>query len=386
MLKKTAAALCCVWALTLAVNAAPNESGTSARAAVVTDTLTGRVLFDYNGDERLAQASTTKIMTALLALEEPEIDTYFTVDAAAIRVEGSSMGLQEGDQVSLRQLCYGMILPSGNDAANATAVRLAGSVPAFAEMMNERAFQLGLEDTRYVTPSGLDAPGHYSSARDLASLARYAMGDPIFREICSQESAKTKFGNPPFERWLKNYNKLLGFYEPCIGVKTGFTDDAGRVLVSAAARDGVELVCVTMNDADDWADHQRLYEQFFNELTPTDIGGLIGSVEVPVAGGTAPCAAARTVGETRIPLRAGEEERLEVLFNLPPFEYAPVKAGDFAGTASLVLDGETVYTLPLAYQNGVEALRPAAEKGGLAARLGAWLRGLGSVLNRPHAK
>lgn len=338
-----------LWALCgLPAGAAPNESGTSAKAAVVMEMATGRILFDYHGGDRLAQASTTKIMTTLLALEEPDLDTYFTVDPQAIRVEGSSMGLVEGDQVSLRQLCYGMILPSGNDAANVTAWKLAGSAPAFAKLMNERAMQLGLRDTAFVTPSGLDADGHYTTARDLAALARYAMGDETFRGICRQYTAKTKFGNPPFERWLKNHNKLLDFYEPCIGVKTGFTDNAGRVLVSAAAKDGVELICVTMNDPDDWADHQNLYERFFAELSPTETAPLIKPAAVPVAGGVREVSPV-VCGDTIIPLREGEYQRLETRYVLPPFEYAPVQPGQFAGQAQLTLDGEVIASFPLMY-------------------------------------
>ncbi len=372
-------AACAVWlALSPAVSAAPDRETpgggqTSAKAAVVMEMKTGRILFDQNGEERLAQASTTKIMTTLLALEETDIDTYFTVDSDAIHVEGSSMGLQEGDKVSLRQLCYGMILPSGNDAANATAVRLGGDIPSFAALMNERAAQLGLTDTRFVTPSGLDAPGHYTTARELAALARYAMGDATFREICSQYSAKTFFGNPPYERWLNNYNKLLDFYEPCIGVKTGFTDDAGRVLVSAAAKDGVELICVTMNDSDDWADHQRLYETYFPLLTAMDMSALAHAVEVPVAGGTAPSVTAQPVGDLTLPLREGEYERLQARYCMPSFEYAPLREGALAGTVSLWLDGVQLAAYAMGYQDTVDAALPEKEPGPWE-RLQEWLK------------
>lgn len=356
--------------LVVRADAAPNESGTSAEAAVVMEMSTGRILFDYNGSERLPQASTTKIMTTLLALEEPDIDTYFTVDSAAIHVEGSSMGLLEGDRVSLRQLCYGMMLPSGNDAANAAAVRLAGDIPSFAALMNERAGQLGLHNTHFVTPSGLDAPGHYTTARELAELARYAMGNEIFREICCQYSAKAKFGNPPYERWLSNYNRLLEFYEPCIGIKTGFTDAAGRVLVSAAARDKTELICVTMNDPDDWADHQNLFERFFAELRPTDISGLIDPAEIPVTGGTAPSCKAVLTGSTVIPLREGEYDRMEVRYCVPPFEYAPIRSGQLAGSVTLLLDGEELICYPLGYTSDIDAV-PSGKEG-----LAGVLRGL----------
>lgn len=375
MKRKIAAALLCLPLLCLTARAAPNESGTSARAAAVIEMKTGRVLFDYNGSEKLPQASTTKIMTALLALEETDLDSYFTVDRDAIHVEGSSMGLQEGDQVSLRQLCYGMLLPSGNDAANATAVRLAGSLPAFAALMNERAYQLGLQNTAFVTPSGLDAPGHYTTALELAQLARYAMGDANFREICSQYRAKTHFGNPPYDRYLTNYNKLLDFYEPCIGIKTGFTGDAGRVLVSAAAKDGVELICVTMNDPDDWADHERLYEQYFAELEPVDLSELVGEIAMPVAGGAREAVAGPAEAPI-LPLRAGEYERLRCRYAVPAFEYAPVEEGGYAGRADIRLDGELLYSLPLGYTRGSDPVTPYREEQSLWERIRAMGQGI----------
>ena len=146
------------------------------------------------------------------------------------------MGLVEGDQVTLRILAYGMLLPSGNDAANTAAVRIGGTTEAFVEMMNQRAADLGLKNTHFVTPSGLDAEGHHSTARDMAFLARAALKNPDFLAICSSKNAQLEFGNPPFKRWLKNSNKMLQNYEGAIGVKTGFTDEAGRCLVSAAQR------------------------------------------------------------------------------------------------------------------------------------------------------
>lgn len=164
-------------------------------------------------------ASTTKIMTTLLCLESGGLDDQFVVDGEAIKVEGSSMGLTEGDVVTKRALCYGMMLPSGNDAANATAVKLGGSIENFADMMNERAEKIGMTRTCFVTPSGLEGEGHGSSAYDMALLAREALRNPDFAEICSQKKAKVEFGNPPYERWLTNSNKLLDMYQGVKGVK-----------------------------------------------------------------------------------------------------------------------------------------------------------------------
>ena len=204
-------------------------AGLSAKSAILIDAKTGTVISEKNEKQRLPMASTTKIMSALLLLESGDLDTQFKVDNNAIMVEGSSMGLCEDDIVTKRALCYGMLLPSGNDAANQTAVMLAGSTEKFADMMNSRAKEIGLKDTNFVTPSGLHDENHYSTAYDMAMLTREALKNEDFREICGTKRAKLKFGNPPYERWLVNTNKLLTMYDGCIGVKTGFT--SSRILL-----------------------------------------------------------------------------------------------------------------------------------------------------------
>ena len=236
----------------------------AADAYIVMEVTTGRVLCGQNIHERLAMASTTKIIGAMMVLEQPNLDESFTVDPDAIQVEGSSMGLQEGDSVSLYALACGMLLPSGNDAANAAGVRLYGSIEGFVQAMNQRAQELGLHNTHYVTACGLDAEGHYSTAFDLAMLTRVALQNEDFAFICSQSSMKVKFGNPPYERWLQNYNRLLELYPDCIGVKTGYTESAGRCLVSAAERGGAEYIAVTLHSKNDWAEHREMLDLAFS--------------------------------------------------------------------------------------------------------------------------
>ncbi len=242
-----------------------SEPQIAARAAVVIEYESGRVLYEKNSQMQLPMASTTKIMTTLLTLESGDIDEWFTVDSEAIKVEGSSMGLSEGKTVTKRILCYGMMLPSGNDAANAAAVAVAGSIDAFVDLMNEKAENFGLTDTHFVTPSGLDdyTDEHYSTALDMANLTRLALSDETFREICGTTSIclESKDGE---SFWLSNSNKLLSSCEGVIGVKTGFTDKAGRCLVSACERDGVTLICVTLSDPNDWYDHSNLYDYCFS--------------------------------------------------------------------------------------------------------------------------
>lgn len=333
----------------------------NAKGAVVIEAQSGRVLFGQNEHERLAMASTTKIMTAMLTLEQEGLDEEFTVDPQAIRVEGSSMGLTEGDIVTLRTLAAGMLLASGNDAANAAAVRIAGSQDAFVQRMNERAAELGLRDTSFETPSGLDGDNHYSTAYDMAMLARAALGNPEFAEICGQYRMTLSYGNPPYKRWLKNHNRLLQDYDGTIGVKTGFTKSAGRCLVSAAQRDGVTLICVTLSCPDDWRTHAQLLDSGFAQVQAVDLAGLLPELALPVGGGLADSVAVLPAADAHVALAAGERERVKAEVTLRPFALAPVRAGECVGEARFTLDGEELLRLPLCTRDGVAA-RPVSEK------------------------
>lgn len=342
-----------------------------AKAVILMEAESGRVLCGKEIHTRLPMASTTKIMTTLLALEQPDQEEWFTVDSEAIQTEGSSMGLQEGDRVTLEALCYGMILPSGNDAANAAAVRISGSIPAFVKRMNQRAQELGLADTQYQNPSGLDAEGHYSSAYDLAQLTRTALQVPKFAEICRQSSAKVCFGNPPYERWLKNHNRLLELYPNAIGVKTGYTEDAYRCLVSAAQKDGVTLICVTLNCAGDWELHQQLYEEFFPQITMTDLS-LEGEETVPAAGekDTPEALPVQLGAQQRYPLLPGERLGYELL--CPPLTAAPVQQSQAVGQAQFWVEDAggtrtTAARLPLVAAQSLELT--SAGEGNLIDRL-----------------
>ncbi len=314
-----------------------------AKSAAVMDAATGRVLYAQNAQEVLPMASTTKIMTALLTLEEPYLDEYFEVDAQAIKTEGSSMGLQEGDMVSLRALAVGMLLSSGNDAANAAAVKIAGSIDAFVMRMNARAKLIGMENTVFETPSGLDEGEHGSTAYDMALLAREALQNEDFLEICSSYNMSISYGNPPYKRSLTNHNRLLKLYENTIGVKTGFTKKAGRCLVSAAEKDGMRLIAVTLNCPDDWNVHQSLYNQAFEELslyTPAveELEGL----SAKVTGGEASAVEVRLQNAPQFAVFAGEESAFTAKVFLQPFLYAPVKKGDICGKLCYYWNGQLV--------------------------------------------
>lgn len=306
-------------------------SGIKAKAYVLIDAHTGTVIAAKNEYQKLPMASTTKIMSTLLTIESGDLDSEFTVNSEAIKAEGSSMGLREGDIVTKRALCYGMMLPSGNDAANAAAVKVAGSFGKFAEMMNNRAEKIGMKITGFATPSGLDAPNHYSTAFDMALLTREALKNELFREICSTKSIKLSYGNPPYDRWLTNTNKLLTKYPYCIGVKTGFTDEAGRCLVSAAVHNGVTLICVTLNDPDDWNDHISLYDYGFSVASMTEIPYSFGKVEVDVVGGETKNIALKLGSTPMYTVINGKTPKVTAKLVTPKFVYAPVQNGDVVG-------------------------------------------------------
>lgn len=319
----------------------------SAKAAVVISADTGEVIYAHNAAEKLPMASTTKIMTTLLCLESGGLYDEFTVDSEAIKVEGSSMGLREGDTVTKYALCCGMLLPSGNDAANAAAVKISGSIEKFAELMNKRAREMGLSKTYFVTPSGLEGEGHGSSAADMALLAREALKNDIFREICSQTSLKLRFGDPPYERWLKNTNKLLTMYDGVYGVKTGFTDEAGRCLVSACERDGKDLICVTLNDRNDWNDHMALYDYSFQTARTLEVP-LPADISADIVGGSSEkLHLSAKEGTISVTTAAGDISDFEFTVIGQPFQYAPVSSGDEAGKLRISFMGREVRTVPL---------------------------------------
>lgn len=326
----------------------------SAVSAVLINADTGTIVYGKNAFEQRAMASTTKIMTALLTAEAGDLDKRFTVDSYAIKVEGTSMGLKQGDVVTRRALMYGMLLPSGNDAANAAAVSVSGSIPAFAELMNRKAAELGLENTHFANPSGLDAQGHYTTAYDLARLAAAAMENTVFAEICRCSDAQVEFGNPPYLRWLSNSNKMLWQYEGCIGVKTGFTDNARRCLVTAAERNGVRLICVTLNAPNDWSDHRKMLDYGFEQVKSTEIV-LPDPVSVPVIGGYEQNVTLVLRETVKLALSEQESKAVTVELYTEPFLYAGFEAGCRAGTARIYLDGESVREVELVTAYGVQA-------------------------------
>ena len=344
--------LCLVGALCPVARAAGPE--VSAQSAVVLTADTGTVLFEKDGHTPRPVASTTKIMTALLALEAAQErgDPLVDITQEMVAVEGSSMGLQAGDSISLTGLAAGMLLASGNDAANAAALYLDASLESFAARMNQRAAALGMEDTHFVTPSGLDGEdaqglGHLSTAYDMALLARAALEDQAFRQLCSSPSLAVEFAEPVKRVTYTNHNKLLTQYQGCVGVKTGFTKEAGRCLVSAAERDGALLIAVTLNAPNDWEDHTALLDYGFSQVEPYQLAGGDVRLTVPVVGSPVEVVSLRGSNGGEVTLPLGQGAQVERVVRAPKFLYAPVEAGEQVGEICWYLEGQLLGSAPL---------------------------------------
>lgn len=291
----------------------------------------GAVLHEHNADSQLPIASLTKIMTAVIVIESLSLDETVTIDKRACGVEGSSVYLTAGESLSVSDLLYAMMLRSANDAAAALAYAVSGSIEGFAKLMNDKAESLDMVNTHFANPHGLDSEDHYSSARDLAKLTEYALSLPDFADVVSTRSRYIPYEDDPKARYLINHNKLLGSYEGCIGVKTGYTLKCGRCLVSAAVRDGITLICVTLNDPDDWKDHAELLDMGFDSLIriPVPYGDKLFNVNV-VSGVS--CNAVCSADKDYIIADSTFADDIEATVCLKRFYYAPLHAGERVGS------------------------------------------------------
>ncbi|MBR0040433.1 MAG: pseudouridine synthase [Oscillospiraceae bacterium] len=319
------------------------EIGAAAAVVMFED---GRCVYEKNADEKRLIASTTKLMTALVAIELSAPEQPVEIPAACCGIEGSSMYLKPGQTLTADELIAGMLLCSGNDAAEALAVGLCGSEERFVAQMNEKAAVLGLNDTAFANPHGLDAEGHFSTARDLARLMLICMRNERFARLISLPAATID------EKYYVNHNKLLGRCEGCLGGKTGYTRAAGRCLVSCCEREGTRFVCVTLSDPDDWNDHLRLYDAVFAAWKNTLVVSTEERYEIPVAGGVRETAIAAPEREVRLFLPRGEEP--ETVRELPRFTYAPVREGACAGRIIVLYGGEAAAEVKLIYLRGVD--------------------------------
>lgn len=339
----------------------------SAQSAVVLDADTGEVRYASNADEVLPMASTTKIMTAIVAIEQGDLDRTYTVKPEYTQTEGSSMYLKPGERLTIRDTLYGLMLMSGNDAALAIAGECGGQ-DAFVQAMNDKAQDLGLAHTHFENPNGLDGDTHHTTARELAQLTAYALQNPDFREIVSTKNI-TCAG-----RTMVNHNKMLSLYEGAIGVKTGYTKKCGRCLVSAAQRNGRTLVAVTLNDPDDWNDHCTMLDDAFAQYTPETLhgaGDIVG--QIAVEGGSAGTVDLVAEHEVTAYLAPGEREQITNSLRGRPFVYATVAQGDYYGEIVYKLGDHILKTDALSYAADVEQLEP---RKGILERCLDFVRGL----------
>ena len=326
---------------TLTVLASSEEElSLSARSAALYEPETKSFLYKKSFDLRLPMASTTKIMTALLALEKLDRDKMIAVDDRAIGIDGSSIYLEKDEIMSAEDLIYATLLASANDAAEAIAYEISGDIESFSTLMNERAYGIGARDTNFMNPHGLDADGHYTTAHDLALIAAEALSNPEFRRITS--TYKKTIESNIKSRTVVNHNKLLKKYDGCIGVKTGYTQLSGRSLVGAAERDGLTLISVTINAPNDWSDHTALLDYGFNSIKCLTLLNKNEYVrEIPIINGNS--ATARVTNDKEIKIvcdKSAPEPKAEIIMNR--YTAAPIKKGDRVGKIVYKIDGITV--------------------------------------------
>ena len=364
--RKALSFICLLLAISLIFSfpsSAVNQStpAVSAKSAILIDASDGSVLYEKNGREQMGMASTTKIMTALVISKLLPLDLTVSIPPEAVNTEGSSVYLTQGELLTVRELLCALLLSSANDAAVALAVAASGSIEAFAREMNKTAAELGLENTNFVNPHGLYHEEHYTTAYDLAIIAARALEDPVLREIVSTKRAVIPQGVTPenpngsAERYLYNHNKMLHLYEGAIGVKTGFTKKTGRCLVSAAERDGLTLVAVTLNASSDWNDHTAmldygysLYERvtLFRAGEFTCVYGISGGKEEQVT--------LSNSKEITLTLPRNRQKVKCSVSSHQRFEFAPVNQGEILATVTVSSSGKSASS-PLIAAHGVEA-------------------------------
>lgn len=337
-LYRTAAAFVATVLFLSACYAAPSDS---AKSTILMDADTGRILYAKNADCKSLIASTTKIMTAIVVLEHCDLDAEYEIPPEATGIEGSSIYLKAGERLTIRELLYGMMLHSGNDAAIALALACSDSIPEFVDLMNLKAQQLGLHQTHFENPNGLDGEAHFSSAADLAKMTQYALKNADFEQIVSTKSIRIG------ERSLSNHNKLLWSLDGAIGVKTGYTRAAGRILVSAAERDGRRLIAVTICDGNDWQDHKSLYEYGFSQYPERKVitaGECVGWVDCMDGS-----RAFLTAGED-ISCHAYENDNVRVSVLYPRICFSPGAAGTPAGFGTVYIGEREIGTVKLLWK------------------------------------
>lgn len=328
----------------------------SSKSAIVIDSESLSVLYSKNPDERLGMASTTKIMTALVAIENSHPDDEFIIPKEAVGIEGSSVYLKEGEVLTIRELLYCLLLESGNDSAVAIALFCGKSIENFAKMMNDRADELGLENTHFVNPHGLSDDNHYTTARELAIITAEAMKYPLFCEISATKSIKVRYDGVENGRHLVNHNKLLGNYDGATGGKTGYTKKDGKCLVSSAEKDGLEIIAVTLGDGSPVSTHTILLDSAFENYEKVN---LVGSgdlkFEIPVIDGEDAFLTVENEKGANVCLPKNTKAEAEII--LPKSVNAPIKKGEVVGKVVYRYKGEQIYIINLLSTENINTKR-----------------------------
>lgn len=329
----------------------------AAKAAIVVDQNSGRILFQKNIHEKLPMASTTKIMTLLLALEKGNLSDIVTVSKRASSVGGSSIWLSPGEKIDLESLLYGLMLNSGNDAATAIAEHIGGNVDNFVKMMNEKANEIGAKDTNFVTPSGLDIgiDNHYTTAYDLALITKYAFKYKKFEQIVSTKEKTIPWEGHNWNRYLRNKNKMLWIYEGADGVKTGFTNKAGRCLVSSATRDGHRLISVVLNSGPMWDDSKKILDYAFLKYKPFKVIDKETVIkDIPIKNGKFNILPVVPKDDYIVPVSEEEKSKINVDVKLPQKIAAPITIDQKIGYAIIMIDNEMIGKIDLVANKTVE--------------------------------
>lgn len=323
-----------------------------AKAMVVIEASTGRVLEEKNKDDRLAMASTTKIMTALVTCKNTEnFDEVVTIHDNAVGIEGTSMYLRKGEKLTVKELLFGLMLPSGNDAAMALAYHIGGGEEKFVEMMNAQASELGLKNTHFANPHGLDADGHYTSALDLALITAEGMKNDMFREIIATKNVRVTGSKENEPRLLSNKNRLLKTLDGCTGVKTGFTDNAGRCFVCSCNRDGMTLISVVLNCGPMFEESVRLMNLCFEKYKMRELLEPYAQGDsILVTNGDQEFVQTVTKHGFSYPLTDEEFQSVKIVRNQPEILDAPVIKEQKIGEIEIYLDKdllfkENIYTM-----------------------------------------
>lgn len=335
----------------------PAESDISAQSAIVIEASSGETLWSKNCDKQMPMASTTKIMTALVALERCDIQKTVKISPLAVGVEGSSIYLYAGEELTMENLLYAMLLESANDAAAAIAIEVGGSIDGFSKLMNKKAAELGLKSTSFENPHGLDGENHYTTAKELAIITREAMKNESFRKIVSTYKTTIPLNKTEGTRVLINHNKLIKSYKGALGVKTGFTKKSGRCLVSAAEVDGVEYICVTLNAPSDWNDHTKLLDyasSLYERVTLCNVDEISHSLPLVNCESGSVTVSNKDQLSLILPRERGN---IEYVIELPHFYYNGVRQGEELGSLIFYLDGEIIASTPMCAQNSVKQIK-----------------------------